>query len=81
MRTLSNGSLCSGALLNNTALDGTRYFLTANHCGQTANTVFLFLYQRSGCGTGAAPSNMTVSGCTMLTTNAAYEWVLMAVAG
>jgi lysyl endopeptidase len=73
MRTLSNGALCSGALINNTAFDATGYVLTANHCGQTSNTVFMFLYQRSGCGSGTAPTNMTVSGCTMLATNGTYD--------
>ncbi len=73
MRTLSNGALCSGALLNNTSFDGTRYVLTADHCGQTANTVFTFLYERPQCGTGTAPTNMTVSGCTMLTTNSTWD--------
>ena len=29
---VSNSSFCSGALINNTANDGTPYFLTANHC-------------------------------------------------
>ena len=34
---------CSGALINNTANDGTPYFLTANHCGtSSANWVFRF---------------------------------------
>jgi lysyl endopeptidase len=39
-----NGSgACSGSLINNTANDGTPYFLTANHCGtSSANWVFRF---------------------------------------
>jgi len=79
MRTLSNGALCSGALVNNTALDGTRYVMTADHCGQTANTVFTFLYQRPNCSSGAAPTNMTVTGCTVLTTSPAYDSRLLRI--
>jgi hypothetical protein len=73
VRTLFGGGLCSGALINNTANDGTPYVLTANHCGQDGNTVFLFNYQKSGCGTGSAPTNQSVTGCTLLTTNSTYD--------
>jgi len=73
MRTLSGGGLCSGALVNNTAQDGTNYVLTANHCGQTSNTVFRFNYQRANCGSGGAPTSMSVSGCTVLTSNSTYD--------
>jgi len=79
MRTLSSGALCSGALINNTALDGTRYVLTADHCGQGTATIFTFLYQRAGCGTGAAPQNLTVSGCTILTTSPTYDCRLLRI--
>jgi lysyl endopeptidase len=79
VRTLSGGSLCSGALLNNTNLDETNYVLTANHCGQTSNTVFLFGYERPGCRSGTAPTNKTVSGATMLTTNSTYDNRLMRI--
>lgn len=79
VRTLSSGSLCSGALVNNTSLDGTRYVLTADHCGQGANTVFTFLYQRAGCSTGTAPENMTVTGSTLLTTSPTYDCRLLRI--
>ena len=73
VRTLSAGALCSGALVNNTAVDGTRYVLTADHCGQTSNAVFRFGYERPGCSSGAAPTGMSVSGCTVLSTNSTYD--------
>ena len=73
MRTLSGGSLCSGALINNTSYDGTRYVLTADHCGQSSNTIFRFQYERPGCGSGSAPIGSNISGCTVLTTNATYD--------
>ncbi len=79
MRTLSNGSLCSGALINNTALDGTRYVLTADHCGQGTSTVFTFLYQRPSCSSGSAPTNFTVSGCTILTSSPTYDCRLLRI--
>lgn len=79
VRTLSGGGLCSAALINNTAVDGTRYILTANHCGQSSNTVFTFNYQRSGCGAGGAPTNQTVSGATLLTTNGTVDNRLMRI--
>lgn len=64
---------CSGALVNNLAQDCKPYFLTAMHCAvdegvhsTTANFnqwKFYFNYERSGCATGATPSNRTVTGC------------------
>ncbi len=79
LRTFSGGGLCSGVLVNNTAVDGTRYVLTANHCGQSNNTVFTFNYQRSGCGSGSAPSNQTVSGATVLATHCDSDHRLMRI--
>lgn len=79
VRTLSGGGLCSGALLNNTNVDETNYVLTANHCGQSSNTVFLFGYERPGCRSGTAPENKTVSGATVLTSNSTYDNRLMRI--
>lgn len=73
MRTLSSGALCSGALLNNTNLDETNYVLTADHCGQTSNTVFRFGYELPGCRTGTAPTTMSVSGATVLASNGTFD--------
>ena len=81
MRTLSSGALCSGALINNTANDGTNYVLTANHCGQTANTVFRFKYQRAGCNSGSSPTTFSNSGCTVLTSNSTYDNRLLRING
>ncbi len=51
----TGGSLfCTGSMLNNSAQDGTPYFLTANHCGITsANAASLVVYwnfQSPTCG-------------------------------
>ncbi|MBK9777412.1 MAG: trypsin-like peptidase domain-containing protein [bacterium] len=47
-------TFCTGAMVNNTAEDGTPYFLTANHCGiNTGNAASLVVYwnfQSPTCG-------------------------------
>lgn len=55
---------CSGTLLNNTALDGTPYFLSANHCNVTnpASVVVYWNYESATCGThgpGSTTDNQT----------------------
>lgn len=63
------GFWCTGALVNNLNEDCKPYFLTAQHCyeGNSQSELnqwkFYFNYERSGCGTGASPSNRTVTGC------------------
>ncbi|MEO0651976.1 MAG: trypsin-like peptidase domain-containing protein [Planctomycetota bacterium] len=79
VRTLSGGGLCSGALINNTAEDGTAYVYTADHCGQGSNTNFRFNYQTSGCGFGGAPTNQSVSGATLLATTGTYDSRLLRI--
>jgi hypothetical protein len=69
LRTIDGGALCSGALVNNSSNDQTRYVITAWHCGQGSNTIFRFNYQTSGCGSGSAPTNQNVSGATLLASN------------
>ena len=68
---LSAGS-CTGTLVNNTANDGTPYFLTADHCGGVngANYFdqweFYFNFEASGCSNpSSAPQYQTVTGCTL----------------
>lgn len=66
--TINGTSLCSGQLVNNTAVDFTPYFLSANHCGvSTANDhtlVFYWNYQSPTCGAlggGSLAENQTGS--------------------
>ncbi len=59
--------LCTGSLVNNTANDGTPYFLTADHCGGWAASftgwAFYFNYEAPGCtNPGTAPQPNTVTG-------------------
>ncbi|HEY9422203.1 MAG TPA: Ig-like domain repeat protein [Thermoanaerobaculia bacterium] len=53
--TLNGTATCTGTLLNNTALDGKPYFLSAYHCNVTsanASTVVVYWnYQSPTCGT------------------------------
>jgi len=77
-RLVLGNALCSGALLNNTAQDGTPYLLTANHCiGEPyANWVFNFNYEVATCGSSTDPfpgsfnnsSMHSVSGCSFRAT-------------
>jgi len=52
--TLNGFWTCSGAMVNNTAEDGTPYFLTANHCGingsNDASMVVYWNFQSPVCG-------------------------------
>lgn len=60
--TLNGFDACSGALINNTANDGTPYFLTAEHCGITPGNapsmVVYFNFENSTC----RPPGSTESG-------------------
>lgn len=64
------GSWCTGSMVNNTSLDCAPYILTALHCTESSNSsnfgqyTFYFNYESSGCGSGSAPQNQTVVGCT-----------------
>ncbi len=67
---IDNGNrLCSGALVNNTAEDGTPYFLTAAHCldngGPPSGWVFLFNYESPDCVDEPGPTDQSVSGSTL----------------
>jgi hypothetical protein len=70
---LFSGSYCSAGLINNTAEDGTPYFLTANHCGDMTNVVAVFGYENAGCGPGGASQAKTISGATLLAFSNRYD--------
>lgn len=71
------GGICSGSMINNTANDGTQYFITANHCGGMNNAVFRFNYELSGCGGGTAPTNQTVQGSTLMKASSSGDYRLI----
>ncbi|NVJ67864.1 MAG: trypsin-like peptidase domain-containing protein [Gammaproteobacteria bacterium] len=65
--------VCTGTLMNNTALDRKPYFLTANHCvsDQTvaSSMVFYWNYETSSCGgTPDGARNQSQSGATLRST-------------
>lgn len=63
---LMGGGMCSAGLVNNTANNGTPYFMTAHHCGNMTNVVAVFDYERTGCGVGFSSQSKTISGATQL---------------
>jgi lysyl endopeptidase len=69
---------CTGALINNTANDGTPYFLTANHClGNPGNWLYYFNHETAGCTGTTGPTNQSVSGGTTLVSNASSDYGLV----
>lgn len=86
-RIVNGGGVCSGTLVNNTAQDGTPYFLTANHCGpqNMGSYVFEFHYDSPTCGSQTA-SNSTapnsadvksINGSTLVARNADSDFGLV----
>mgnify|MGYP001223757957 CR=1 FL=1 len=75
----SGGSrLCTGALVNNTAQDLEPYFLTANHClGGNNSWIFMFNYESPSCTNQNGPTNMTVSGSTLLANSSSSDFALL----
>jgi lysyl endopeptidase len=72
--------LCTGAMVNNTANDGTPYFLTANHCTQGANEanwVFYFNHEATNCNGSTGPTNQSISGGSVVANNAGSDFALL----
>tara|TARA_B100000427_G_scaffold270290_1_gene236854 strand:+ start:638 stop:3205 length:2568 start_codon:yes stop_codon:yes gene_type:complete len=85
---LMNNSLCSGALINNTANDGTPFFLTADHCidaGTATTAVFRFgwISPTTSCATPTnsqnGPQGMTVSGSTLRASDPESDFALLEI--
>jgi hypothetical protein len=69
---------CTGALVNNTANDGTPYFLTANHClGSPNSWVYYFNHESSNCSGSTGPTNQSVSGGSLLVNNGGSDFALI----
>ena len=87
-RLLINGSsFCTGSLLNNTAQDGTPYFLTADHCigsldavsnPDASQWVFHWNYERTACSETStpAPTNQTTAGATLRANDSGSDFAL-----
>ena len=86
---IMGGSVCTGALINNTENDGTPYFLTANHCygGDEATWAFRFgwISPTNVCATNAnsqnGPTNMTISGSTLKSRSSSSDFALVQING
>jgi lysyl endopeptidase len=77
---LSGGwASCTGAMLNNTAQDGTPYFLTANHClGNPQNWTYLFNHESEDCDdNSSAPITDTVAGGDLKASNGGSDFALI----
>ncbi|MCT4582275.1 MAG: T9SS type A sorting domain-containing protein [Flavobacteriales bacterium] len=84
-RIVNGGGLCSGSLVNNTAQDGTPYFLTANHCNPQSmgSAIFRFNYNSPICGSQItansqdAVDNHTINGSSLKARNAGSDFGLV----
>lgn len=69
---------CTGAMINNTANDGTPYFLTANHCLGNPNTwTYYFNHESATCSGSTGPTNQSISGGTLLVNNGGSDVALI----
>jgi hypothetical protein len=88
--TLDGIDTCTGALINNTARDGTPYFLTADHCGisagNAASMVVYWNFENSTCrtpntaasgGVGDGPLNQFNSGAIFRAGNSGSDFTLV----
>ena len=75
-------TFCTGAMVNNTAGDGTPYFLTAYHCGITsgnaASLVVYWNFQSPVCGQqGGGVLNQSQTGSTFLAGSSTSDFTLV----
>ncbi|MBN1597059.1 MAG: T9SS type A sorting domain-containing protein [Bacteroidales bacterium] len=72
--------LCTGALVNNTASDGTPYFLTAHHCISTPpeakNLITYFNYENDDCN-GSVLSFQSLSGSYLIASFEESDFTLL----
>ncbi len=74
----NNARKCTGSLINNTAQDGTPYFLTASHCQGGENTwIIMFNYESPGCENVDGPTNQSVQYTTLRASNVASDVCLI----
>lgn len=73
---------CTGALINNTANDGTPYFLTANHCvsgygSSPSNFVFVFMHESATCNGTSGPTIYSVNYASLIATASNSDFALL----
>lgn len=79
---VNNNGACSGAMVNNVQQDGTPFFLTANHClpnnpNNTQNWIFYFNHETAGCVGNNGPTNQSISGGSVLSSNVESDFALL----
>lgn len=79
-RLVMGGVLCTGSLINNTADDGTQYFITANHCysGNPATWIFQFNYESATCN-GTSGTSQSVTGAQLQTKSTTGDHCLVRI--
>ncbi len=82
--TVGGSGQCTGTLINNCSEDGTAYFLTARHCipgsQNISNWVYRFNWDSPSCPLNQnGPTTQTLSGSTLLTTNAGSDMALIRI--
>lgn len=76
--TQNNARKCTGSMINNTANDGTPYFLTANHCaGGESTWIIMFNYESPGCDDIDGPTNQSVQYTTKRASSATSDMLLL----
>lgn len=73
--------ICTGTMVNNTALDGTPYVLTANHCikteAQAQASVFLFNYESPYCESIDGDVSRSMSGSSLKSSFDSLDFALV----
>lgn len=83
MLVTGGSGFCTGALVNNTANDGTPYVLTANHCSSSddfSSWIFWFNWESQTCtnpSSSPAHDQTTTSGCQLKARNAGSDFCLV----
>lgn len=76
--TSNNARKCTGSMINNTAQDGTPYFLTADHCRGGENTwIIMFNYESPGCENVDGPTDQSVQFATLRATSGISDFCLI----
>ncbi len=77
--TSNNARKCSGSMINNTAQDGTPYFLTANHCkgGGSNDWIIMFNYESPSCENIDGPLDQSIQYTTMKASSFASDFMLL----
>lgn len=78
---LYGGYMASGAMINNTSLDGSPYFLTAHHVIDSEDeaevAIFYFNYEGEDCDSTEGSKSQSISGASLLATADNLDFTLL----